>query len=107
MIESCTLEMAVERIDASLAKAEEWSEITGGRTNDIEQIRKRREELKDILTELSWRYGRKNICFFFSKKKHCPEGSVSITDLIETETYKNRIFVKEEEGGITYVFIRF
>ena len=97
---------AIEYVKASLEKAEAFAAMTDDCYGKIEEIRKRREELMDIITELQWRHGKDVVIYVFSKRKNCPAGSVPIESLIETKTYAGRIYVHETEG-ITHAYIRF
>ena len=101
-----TMDGAVEYVKDSLRKAEKFADMTDDCFGTIEDIRKRREELMDIITELQWRHGKDNVIFVFSKRKNCPAGSVPIEVLVETKTYAGRIYVHETEG-ITRAYIRF
>lgn len=93
-------------IESSIEGVIEWSEKTNNAFYDPEERIDELNELMDIVFELSWRYGAKNVGFKFSQKKKI-EDAVPVSDIVDTDYWANRIHILENIQGISIVYINF
>lgn len=104
---------AIHKLDVSLKSAEDFAELTDDFLGIIEKKRQMINELKDILTYLTWMFGRKHIFFYFGKRKF-NDNVVPLTEVLNDSDLPNyehwnkriRLFVyKKDEKPVAIVYI--
>lgn len=104
---------AIHKLDVSLKSAEDFAELTDDFLGNIEEKRQMINELKDILTYLTWMFGRNRIFFYFGKRKF-NDNVVPLTEVLNNSILPNyehwnkriRLFVyKKDEKPVAIVYI--
>ncbi len=104
---------AIHKLDVSLKSAEDFADLTDDFLGNIEEKRQRINELKDILTYLTWMFERNRIFFYFGKKKF-NDNVVPLTEVLNDSDLPNyehwnkriRLFVyKKDEKPVAIVYI--
>ena len=97
------IEQVFNVIERSIDSVLSWAELTNDRFHPEERVEEL-NELKDILVELTWRYGRDHVEFSFTQRKKIPE-TFPVEDVISTY-WEGRVWI-HEDPVMTKVYINF
>ena len=97
------IEQVFNVIERSIDSVLSWAELTNNRFHPEERVEDL-NELKDILVEITWRYGREHVEFSFTQRKKIPE-TFPVEDVISTY-WESRVWI-HEDPEMTKVYINF
>ena len=103
-------------VEESITSIENFFKLAGDAFGDYQEKLAARESLKDLISELSWRYGRKRVKFQFSRRRKF-EGKQFVplsTILLDERDYPywvDKVFIEEantdNKQDFVTVYIRF